>query len=241
MLRGRAHEHARRVARAARSRGLSSSTRDFGSPAFWDAKYRSGRAPREWFAGADGVVGAVEAALRQEPGLSVLESVACLHVGCGLSELGFRTAQLFPHVHVTNVDTSAAAVEGLQSQGAAKYEPEVLARSKFVQDDVLDSKLASETFDLCIDKGTLDAVEFAGDAEVGRFLQGIHRLLRPGGLYLQVSTVDPGVRDAVTLADVPWARVTWTNWTSDSLAEGASEESDLDLWIYKFTKSVVHV
>lgn len=201
----------------------SSDPSKFAEPSFWDDKYRAGRAPSEWFAEVDEVLDTIEREVRHNDNLARLSELKCLHIGCGLSELGLRVAKAFDHVHVTNVDVSEAAVHQLEKVAKTKYEQNVLARSVFMQDDIFASKIEDSSVDLCIDKGTLDAVEFGGDDMTHDFLRQVHRMLKPGGMYLQISTIDPGVRDAVTLADIPWARKSWSP---------AYEE----LWAYKFVR-----
>mmetsp|Transcript_39449 Transcript_39449/g.113857 ORF Transcript_39449/g.113857 Transcript_39449/m.113857 type:complete len:106 (-) Transcript_39449:134-451(-) len=59
--------------------------------------------------------------------------------------------------------------------------------------DARQMSLASQSFDLVIDKSTLDAFMCSGEreADIRMYLREVSRVLRPGGTYLCITYGDP--------------------------------------------------
>lgn len=132
-------------------------------------------------------------------------------------------AKRFERLHVTNVDSSRSAIAAMQAAASQ--------RCTFVEDDVLNSKLPACSFHLCLDKGTLDAMEYGSAEQPRLYLEQVFRILKPGGVFLQYSLCDPAERDV--LRELPWAAV---SWTSVDDANSDSDSPDLELGCFKCTK-----
>jgi len=165
-------------------------------PAAWEARYappgadgRSGKgsrgrtaakaAPREeWYATFEEIYPVLQLYLREE-----FKAARILHVGCGLSRLAeglWRNG----YTNIVNVDASESAIRACRERDAHLQGVEYLCM------DATDlSRFPESSFDFVIDKAFLDAIfsTIAGVRSVSRTLQGISRVLRPGGYYLSIS------------------------------------------------------
>ena len=113
------------------------------------------------------------------PGLSerLAAGIRVLDIGCGSGRIMNRLASLYPNSHFTGMDLSSEAIETACGDAAAQG----LANVAFIQRDVSDFDQAAEpeAFDWIT---TFDAIH--DQARPLRVLQGIHRALKPDGIYL---------------------------------------------------------
>eukprot|EP00903_Cladosiphon_okamuranus_P013567 g12638.t1 len=174
-------------------------TKKFGDPSFWEAQYSSRHASQEeltafeWFLPYDGEGdGKGESGLREYL-LPFLESMhSCdrlLHVGCGTSDLGPKLAQE-PSllVDVMDADNSPSAIRIMEQRHAN------LENYGACEADVLNLDFPDGTFDAIVDKGTLDALLCSSVEAAREMVTEMHRVLRKGGAYVQVSAEDPEAR-----------------------------------------------
>lgn len=127
------------------------------------------------------------------PNFSVLE------LGCGNSQL---SDEMYKNgiKNITCTDLSPIAVEKVQKRLLLKEFKEI----KAMVADMLDLPFADETFDVVIEKGTMDVLFVdSGDpwnpkadtvSKVMAMLQGIHRVLKPDGIYISISFGQPHFR-----------------------------------------------
>ncbi|XP_078392970.1 citrate synthase-lysine N-methyltransferase CSKMT, mitochondrial [Cetorhinus maximus] len=122
-----------------------------------------------------------------------------LDLGCGTSELGPRLYCECPFpLHVYCVDFSPVAVRLMQTH----FSPlpplgNPASELHFLQADATHlTDFQPGTFDLILDKGTMDAMLRADDGGVAvkQAVSESLRVMRAGGLMLQVSDEDPDVR-----------------------------------------------
>ncbi|KAH9614014.1 hypothetical protein KSS87_022803 [Heliosperma pusillum] len=121
-------------------------------------------------------------------------------------ELGCGNSQLSEEMHkdgITNItctDLSPVAVHNLHTRLSSKGFKEI----KAMVADMLDLPFKDETFDVVIEKGTMDVLFVdSGDpwnpqAETVRkvmtMLQGVHRVLKPDGIFISISFGQPHFR-----------------------------------------------
>lgn len=115
-----------------------------------------------------------------------------LVVGCGTSDLSFQLAHLYDHIVSVDYDpeiikhmTLAATQLEARDKNALR-----LGKMNWQVCDILDldgeaCSLYSDSIDIAIDKGTLDAI-IVGGSIVNLFVN-IHRMLRSDGKYLVIS------------------------------------------------------
>jgi ubiquinone/menaquinone biosynthesis C-methylase UbiE len=113
------------------------------------------------------------------PGLTdrLASGIQVLDVGCGRGRILHRLAELYPHSRFLGLDLSEEAIAYAREE-AARAE---LRNITFVAADVsaFDATAEPEAFDLIT---TFDAVH--DQAQPLRVLRGIHRALKPDGVYL---------------------------------------------------------
>ncbi|KAF3323764.1 Endothelin-converting enzyme 2 [Carex littledalei] len=127
------------------------------------------------------------------PSLSVLE------LGCGNSRLSEELRQEGV-ADITCIDLASAAVERMKQRLSDKG----ISGIKVLVADMLDLPFEPETFDLVIEKGTMDVLFVdSGDpwnpnpanvSKVMKMLEGIHKVLKQDGVYISISFGQPHFR-----------------------------------------------
>ncbi|KAK9056757.1 hypothetical protein SSX86_024120 [Deinandra increscens subsp. villosa] len=128
-----------------------------------------------------------------KPDSSVLE------LGCGSSQL---CDELYKEgiTKLTCIDLSLVAVEKMQKRLFSKGYKDI----KVLQGDMLNLSFADESFDVVIEKGTMDVLFVdSGDPwdpsldAVNRamaMLRGVHRVLKPHGIFISIAFGQPHFR-----------------------------------------------
>lgn len=113
------------------------------------------------------------------PGLAgdLQRGIRVLDVGCGRGKIMIRLAELFPASRFEAIDLSAEAIRDASADASSRG----LANIAFTAADLsdFDRTAEPESFDLIT---TFDAIH--DQARPLNVLRGIHRALRPGGVYL---------------------------------------------------------
>jgi ubiquinone/menaquinone biosynthesis C-methylase UbiE len=113
------------------------------------------------------------------PGLvdQLSQGIRVLDVGCGRGRTMIRLAELFPRSRFVGLDLSADAIADARNEASARG----LRNIEFTAADAsdLDAKAPPAAFDFVT---TFDAVH--DQARPLNVLKGIHRALKPGGVYL---------------------------------------------------------
>uniref|UniRef100_A0A453B4B2 Methyltransferase domain-containing protein n=1 Tax=Aegilops tauschii subsp. strangulata TaxID=200361 RepID=A0A453B4B2_AEGTS len=114
-------------------------------------------------------------------------------VGCGNSRLGEELLREGVTGGVTCIDLSPVAVQRMRDRLAEQGTSGV----DVVVADMLDLPFESESFDLVIEKGTMDVLFVdSGDPwnpnpttvdNVTKMLEGIHKVLKPGGKFVSIT------------------------------------------------------
>ncbi|CAM9713525.1 unnamed protein product [Ectocarpus sp. 4 AP-2014] len=171
-------------------------TKNFGDPSFWEREYNGpqGQKAFEWFLSYDGglkeyLIPVLES-LVMMPSSHSRESHRLLHVGCGTSEVGPKLAEepALSSLHVTDIDSSPTAVRLM------KKLHEALGNYDCREGDVLNLDFPAGRFDVVVDKGTVDALLCRSAEDALAMVSEVHRVLRKGGVYVQISAEDPEAR-----------------------------------------------
>jgi 2-polyprenyl-3-methyl-5-hydroxy-6-metoxy-1,4-benzoquinol methylase len=113
------------------------------------------------------------------PGLvdHLARGIRALDVGCGRGRVMIRLAELFPNSRFVGMDLSQDAIQGARDEASVRR----LVNIEFVAIDLsdFDEKAEPEAFHFIT---TFDAVH--DQARPFNVLRGIHRALRPDGVYL---------------------------------------------------------
>ena len=145
---------------------------DYGDPQYWERYYRHNASQRgadtEWYAPLAAFLSIMPTpaqlkALRAARDVQQSE-LRTLVLGCGNSELSEHLRDA-GYGNVVSIDISAVCVQQMQQHHASD------AKLSFVQGDVRDMKrlFPDGSFDLVVDKATLDAVFIASGTENGTY------------------------------------------------------------------------
>ncbi|BAT14458.1 Os11g0557700, partial [Oryza sativa Japonica Group] len=127
-------------------------------------------------------------------------SISVLEVGCGNSRLGEELLREGVAGGITCVDLSPVAVQRMRDRLAEQGTEGV----EVVVADMLDLPFDRESFDLVIEKGTMDVLFVdSGDPwnpnpttvdNVMKMLEGIHKVLKPEGIFVSITFGQPHFR-----------------------------------------------
>lgn len=153
---------------------------DYGSAEYWDARYRREEGePFEWYQTYD--------AIKPLLGQHLAAGQRVLVLGCGTSALAAQLAEDSGAAEVQAVDFSAVAVAQMKERHAAS----TTVRFRVMDATRLD--FVDGTFDVAVDKGTMDSVLCSEQGEEGcrRMCRSVARALKPGGVYFALSHSAP--------------------------------------------------
>lgn len=158
---------------------LRNITNEYGEETYWDGRYAKEDVVYEWL---------VSWKLLQPMLVNRVPSEAkILHVGCGNSTLGVDIRKAgFGLGGCVNSDVSPAVIA--QMEARFKEEEGVT----FVVDDCTAMNMANASFDVVLDKGTLDALscksdKLAKEEATRKLVSEAYRVLTPGGTYIVIS------------------------------------------------------
>ena len=161
---------------------------------YWDARYTKDPEPYDWYLTFNEVRPLLEPLLHRN-----LET-KILNVGCGNSEFGTRLYQE-GFRFIMNIDFSGVVIRQMLER------TEKVGWPKFQVMDAQDIKFSTASFDLAVDKGTLDSImcgESAGE-KIRKSLLEIYRVLRPQGVFVCFSHGHPSVRNwELKVDEAPW-------------------------------------
>jgi SAM-dependent methyltransferase len=153
---------------------------DYGRAGYWDDRYTRLSEPFDWYQSWS--------ALNSILGPFFDEAELALNVGCGNSPMAVDMSASFQTV--VNIDISTVVIAQMERDNQDK------SNILWFHMDCTHMDFEDNTFDVAFDKGTLDAL-FCGEAailKVGRALAEIHRVLRPCGLFFEITHAKPDSR-----------------------------------------------
>ncbi|CAK0811875.1 unnamed protein product [Prorocentrum cordatum] len=154
-----------------------------GPPRYWEHELRA-RPEHEWYGvGWESVRHLVPRGGR------------VLHLGCGSSSWPSAMAQ-DGYQEVVHVDGSAALVRSLRLRHPA------------LRFEVMDAgalALESGSFDVALEKGLLDALLLSGLSGAHAAVEEVHRVLRPGGVFVSLTAYGGPGEEGPMLGAAPWA------------------------------------
>jgi ubiquinone/menaquinone biosynthesis C-methylase UbiE len=146
----------------------------YSSKDYWEDRYDKESDPFEWFQNYYEIKDIIQRLIPKNNKV--------LHVGCGTSELG---AQMHSDgwTDIVNIDFSGTLIHKLQTRYADKL------GLVFAEMNVEELPFATHSFDAIIDKACLDSVicSDAASKHIDRMIYQMHRVLKPGGVFLMVS------------------------------------------------------
>lgn len=123
-------------------------------------------------------------------------------------------------LHVTDTDSSPTAVRLM------KKRHEALCNYDCREGDVLNLNFPTGRFDAVVDKGTLDALLCGSAEDALEMVSEVHRVLRNGGVYVQISAEDPEARlELLTECGSSSGRGPWSRSIFKELGESEGSAS----------------
>lgn len=118
---------------------------------------------------------------------------SCLEIGCGDRPLlaALMTDPHFLEGTATGCDFAPSVVRSLRKEEREKRE---LPRIKYEEQDARDMTYVSNSIDLVLDKGTIDAMicdPECGEDNAWRIVSEMSRVVRPGGCFVIISHMAP--------------------------------------------------
>ena len=166
------------------------STFEFGTVQFWSDFYAKKNSSFEWFINSEEFCNLV---VNSYPAPKYRK---VLHVGCGTSELGKKLQDV--GYDVVNIDNCRTAVAWMKERNPA---------GTFLNMDALKLDFKDSSFDLVVDKGTMDAILFNSISKGEKMADEVFRVLKSGGSLVQV-TEDPPERRLDVFNSKHWS-VQW--------------------------------
>jgi ubiquinone/menaquinone biosynthesis C-methylase UbiE len=166
---------------------------------YWEERYTKDTGTYEWFRGWQ--------ALRHILVKYIPADSRLLNLGCGNSTI---TEDIYDEygagMDIENIDFSEICIQNMEERNREKR-----PSMKWLVMDILDLKYEDETFDIVLDKGTMDAIMCEkGDvwnvsedlaAKIDAMLTGVSRILKPGGKYIYITFGQPHFRKPLMLKD----------------------------------------
>jgi len=166
----------------------------YGKPEYWEDRYS--RPDVEWFEWYQNWE-----SLKPTLAQYITPSHNILNIGAGNSRM---SAEMFDEgfIHITNIDLS----QGVITRMSEKYRDKQ-PTMKYYHMDARAMAFDDNSFDVVMDKGTLDSV-LCGDASLAnanKMLTEVHRVLSPTGVYISVSYAPPPQRKIVDKDEFSWS------------------------------------
>lgn len=153
----------------------------YGKLEYWDERYTRDPEPFDWYQRWSGVRDVLLPFLEEKSQILV--------IGCGNSRL---SEEMYDEgfTNITNVDISNVVIKAMQDKYKEKQ------GMSFAQMDVKALENAEGSFNIVVDKGTLDSI-LCGEQSthnVHKALSEITRVLDPKGVYVSISHGQPSYR-----------------------------------------------
>jgi ubiquinone/menaquinone biosynthesis C-methylase UbiE len=188
---------------------------------YWIQRYASGELEFDWFLQYPVIRHLIEPRLTPDSSILV--------VGCGNSRMPMQLYEDGFH-HVTAIDFAPNVIELMRDQAAG------MEGLQYLTMDVSRLDFESETFDVIIDKGTLDSVLCAVDGfgAGSRMNKELCRVLKPGGVCFYVSYAPPRDRSTfLTHPSLAWSveHIVVPKVVSDMSPNEISDDSSHHLYV----------
>lgn len=171
-------------------------TKEYRTKEYWNWRYtQSGESEKyDWLLDSSKVKPILDKALSENG-----KDTQILNLGCGNSSFPFDFYERFPNMH--SIDFSDVVIENMRKMSELEYP---LLKWTVADMRELPKHFPKQSFDLVIDKGSLDAVwsdgcsqwtpsdEVVDDAR--NVVDGILEVLKPRGIFLSISFGQPHFR-----------------------------------------------
>ena len=197
---------------------------DYGSPEFWEKRYKIEFLPFDWYLQWNELEPAISSYITSDK-----EHLKSLVIGCGNSTMSNDMVEKSGYKNIVSIDISASVIEKMKH----RYKNENL---EWIQMDVADMKFQNDSFDLIFDKGTIDALTCSNDANlvIRNSSNELYRVLKPNGFLFMITFEKPIYRIPLMIhTKVPWKIETVLFIPNKS----NQKDDDPGTYVYLFQKS----
>ncbi|XP_036609309.1 eEF1A lysine and N-terminal methyltransferase [Trichosurus vulpecula] len=204
---------------------LPKSSKEFGSVDYWEKFFQQrGKKAFEWYGSYLDLCGVLHKYIKAKDKVLV--------VGCGNSEL---SEQLYDvgYQDIVNIDISEVVIKQMKERNASRR-PQL----SFLQMDMTKMEFPDASFQVVLDKGTLDAIltdeEEKTLEKVDRMLTEVGRVLHVGGRYLCISLAQAHILKKVV---GHFSREGWmvrVHQVTSSQNQSSETESQFSLPVFAF-------
>jgi ubiquinone/menaquinone biosynthesis C-methylase UbiE len=153
----------------------------YGNPDYWEERYSKDTDHFDWYQRWTGV--------REIFNRFTSPNQRCLHLGCGNSKMAEDMYE-DGYLSSVSIDLNARVIETMKARYRDKPSLE------FIQMDARKLQFEDSSFELAVDKGTLDSI-LCGENSTAhslKYISEVYRVLSPGGVFLIVSFNEPSQR-----------------------------------------------
>lgn len=193
---------------------------EYGKPEYWDQRYGANSSNFDWYMSYQGLKEHLEPYLKSD--------CRILMVGCGNSRLSEGLYEA-GYKSIVNIDISSVCIEQMKERYSQSH-PDM----DFITMDATKLDLPSESFDVVIDKGTLDAILCGTDSyeNAAAMLKEISRVLKPAGSLLVITYGQPDTR----MEHFEKRELSWSTSHTLISASGEDQEPGSTYHMYAMTK-----
>mmetsp|Transcript_42192 Transcript_42192/g.68489 ORF Transcript_42192/g.68489 Transcript_42192/m.68489 type:complete len:344 (+) Transcript_42192:29-1060(+) len=153
------------------------------SAQYWDSRYEGcSEGSFDWYTDYAALAPLFRYYLREDS--------TVLNVGCGNSAVSEDLA-MAGYPNVTSIDISAKCVELMEKRCRAVEDKEGRLKAlRFMEMDASDLKFPDNTFHMCFEKGTIDALicdSKQNTPAIRKMIREAWRVLRPGGVFVVIT------------------------------------------------------
>jgi EEF1A lysine methyltransferase 4 len=154
---------------------------EYGRAEYWDERYKANDTTFDWFVAYEPIKDVIQPLVKPE--------YKVLIVGCGNSRLSPQLYDSGLH-NIHNIDISEVVVNQMRS----RYRE--MDKMEWTRMDVMKLEFPDNTFDIVIDKGTIDSLLCGSNSfhNVYQMNKQISRVLKKGGHYITITYGQPDTR-----------------------------------------------
>ncbi len=155
---------------------------NYGDPKYWDERYRQQHdTTYDWLENYETLKPLLDNIISRDQSI--------LNIGCGNAIV---TEDMYDdgYLNIVNTDISPIVIDNMKQRNICR------PTMKWDVDDVLGMQYNNESFDVVIDKSTLDAILCGKQSFMNAaiMLAEVQRVLKTGGIYLIISYGSPATR-----------------------------------------------
>eukprot|EP00981_Chlorochromonas_danica_P009298 scaffold2602_cov177-Ochromonas_danica.AAC.19 len=232
----------------------------YSDKSYWTERYRSNESNQssvvssptyEWYASYSTLTPLIAASLQRS---ADPQHTQILLPGCGNSDLGEQLSISYPEKSIVAIDFDKNVLQSMRKRAKSRS----LENISYEEGDVLDLRShRAASFDLILDKGTLDAIASGGQdgkedsqklesqsSKVGRYCLEMWRVLRIGGQFVVVTTMSPSIFETLVVAPIESACIKpgeeedshGSDWRSGCIIAPLKTEAGGAIFYYSLSK-----